>query len=203
VGRTGKVSKQQIIETSAGLFHFNGYNHTSLDMIAKKLDLQKGSISFHFPSKEDLAIAVLDYQFEKTQNNVFAKAFDGPGNPIEKVEKFFDCMNEEYFKTSSNLFLGCPLGTFSMEMSTVSNRIRERIVKIFDSLVGKFESVLNQAKEEGLVPEEVDTHYAAIHMMVQVQGASLVARTYQNLDVLQFLKQGFYNSVHLTPVETA
>lgn len=199
MGRNGKVSKQQIVETSANLFHRCGFNHTSLDMIAKELGLQKGSISFHFPSKEDLALAVLDFQFDKFYKNVFLRSLDGPGSPMERIEKFSEFMWEETRSDPNPLFLGCPLGSFSMEMSTVNERIRTRMVEIFDCFVRKFEDFLDRAKKEGAVPEDLNTHLAAIYMLAQIQGCTLVAKTYQNFDVAQYMKKGLFHSIQMSP----
>ncbi len=58
--RTNPAVKIAILEEARKLFYNNGYNETSIDQIAKALDISKGLISYHYKTKFDLANAVYD-----------------------------------------------------------------------------------------------------------------------------------------------
>ncbi|WP_031470619.1 TetR/AcrR family transcriptional regulator [Sciscionella sediminilitoris] len=57
--KRGKRVKE-IVETAAELFGEHGYDAVSLDDVAERLDVTKGSLYYYFPSKEELATAAIE-----------------------------------------------------------------------------------------------------------------------------------------------
>lgn len=51
---------QQIVKTAADLFGERGYEAVSLDDVAERLDVTKGSLYYYFASKGDLATAAIE-----------------------------------------------------------------------------------------------------------------------------------------------
>lgn len=51
----GKANRKAIAEAAAQEFLLHGYAGTSLSAIAKRLELTKGALSYHFPTKADFA----------------------------------------------------------------------------------------------------------------------------------------------------
>src|SRR5471030_423658 len=58
-------TRQFIIETTAGIFNTKGYEGTSMSDITAATGLTKGSIYGNFENKEEVALAVFDYNMEK------------------------------------------------------------------------------------------------------------------------------------------
>lgn len=50
---------EKILETGRRLFNVKGYSATSLSEIANALGISKGNLTYHFPTKKDLAIALI------------------------------------------------------------------------------------------------------------------------------------------------
>jgi AcrR family transcriptional regulator len=57
-----KATRGAIIAGAAEVFEEHGYNAASLTQVAEAAQVTKGALYFHFQSKEDLAIAVIDEQ---------------------------------------------------------------------------------------------------------------------------------------------
>lgn len=55
-------TRQAIVEAAGALFDEHGYTATTIAMVLERLDVTKGALYFHFPSKEALALAVLAEQ---------------------------------------------------------------------------------------------------------------------------------------------
>ena len=53
-------TKRQILDAAAAAFARDGYAATSLNDVIRQSELTKGAFYFHFPSKEALALAVVD-----------------------------------------------------------------------------------------------------------------------------------------------
>ena len=58
--RNKSLTKEIILNTAENIFAKNGYHKTSMDKIAEKSGTSKGSIYFHFPSKENLFCSLID-----------------------------------------------------------------------------------------------------------------------------------------------
>ena len=59
--------KTEILEKIEILFSENAFAEVSMDDVAKKLDMKKASLYYHFSSKEQMFIEVLEYSFGKYQ----------------------------------------------------------------------------------------------------------------------------------------
>src|SRR5215471_7683672 len=57
-----ETPKERILKTAAILFHQHGYNTTGVNAIIEHAKVAKASFYDHYPTKEDLAIAYLDYR---------------------------------------------------------------------------------------------------------------------------------------------
>lgn len=68
--RAGERKKQLIIDTCKELFYHNGFNNTTYEMICAKADIAPGSITYHFTSKLDIAIAIATENDEKLRQYV-------------------------------------------------------------------------------------------------------------------------------------
>ena len=51
---------QEILSTAAELFGERGYDGVSLDDVAERLDVTKGSLYYYFPGKDELAVAAIE-----------------------------------------------------------------------------------------------------------------------------------------------
>ena len=75
-----------IIGAAMELFLAKGYNDTTVDDIANRLELSKGAIYLHFQSKEEIYFAVA-LQGLKILSDRFKEAASGPGTGMEKLER--------------------------------------------------------------------------------------------------------------------
>jgi len=65
-------TREQIKEAASTLFQHYGYEKTSMDDIAKACHKAKGSIYYHFASKEDLYSVIVDDEIEKLKRILLA-----------------------------------------------------------------------------------------------------------------------------------
>jgi len=62
--RKSVVSRREILDAAAGLFHQKGYYATTLRDIASAVGMKAGSVYYHFDSKEQILEEVLDIGIE-------------------------------------------------------------------------------------------------------------------------------------------
>ncbi|MEJ0043985.1 MAG: TetR/AcrR family transcriptional regulator [Rhizomicrobium sp.] len=77
--------QQDVLDHAARLFGQRGYDGTSMRDVATAVGMLHGSLYYHYPSKEDLFLAV--YAEGKRRNDAtFASALDSAGDPWERLE---------------------------------------------------------------------------------------------------------------------
>ena len=92
--RVGKVvdlrrpadTRDRVLQVAQALFAERGYRGTSLRDIAKRIGIKAPSLLHHFPSKQQLYIAVLDRMFESIENRANAIAW-GRESPQERMRQ--------------------------------------------------------------------------------------------------------------------
>ena len=79
-------TRNRVIESTISLINTGGYTGTSMDDIIKATGVKKGNLYFHFSSKEELVIQVL----ERARDDYFdylnkAVSFTSPLKNIESI----------------------------------------------------------------------------------------------------------------------
>ncbi len=89
--------QQKIIRISSKKFAKNGFQKTSLSDIAKAAKISKGTLFYHYPSKEELFFVVLSQNINSAFEEEFEfytkhgfKLFQDKKNVFEDLETFYD-----------------------------------------------------------------------------------------------------------------
>lgn len=168
----------QIIETATRLFAEHGFHATGVDIIIKESGVAKRTLYRHFPSKEDLIVAVLKSYNENFCRQVIEKTENG-GEPREKLLQLFDVVNEWFHEKS---FFGCMFINAIGEYSQKDTEIRT-VCKDFKAAIRSYiESLCRQA---GLLePEQLAKRLALL-----IEGAIVTAQVSQLEDAALTAKQ--------------
>lgn len=87
--RSARNTRAEIVEVALAQFTEQGYDGTSLQQIADRLGFTKAALYYHFKSKDDLLLAVLDPYLTEidelldTRNEREAPAIEGAEKPLE------------------------------------------------------------------------------------------------------------------------
>jgi AcrR family transcriptional regulator len=90
-------ARQRIVETAERLFYAEGVRGVGIDRIIAEAEVAKMSLYNHFPSKDDLILAVLEYReqkfnglFEKWMNRHMAQGMDRLGAFFAALKDWFE-----------------------------------------------------------------------------------------------------------------
>ena len=100
-----ETKKQEIILIAVELFSKKGYEHTSVEEIAKESGMAKGSFYKYFQSKDDLLFEVfsqLPKQFKEGLKNIYIKQY---GSSHERVSDFIAICFENIFSSRIHFLL--------------------------------------------------------------------------------------------------
>ena len=82
--RNKSLTKEIILNTAENIFAKDGYHKTSMDKIAEKSGTSKGSIYFHFPSKENLFCSLID-KLTNSLEQATIKKIDQKTNIVNQI----------------------------------------------------------------------------------------------------------------------
>jgi AcrR family transcriptional regulator len=122
-------SRQRILNTASGLFSEFGFSGVSMETIAKKLDITKPAIYYHFKNKKELYLEVLEKSFQgliKAMNKQVSKA-KSPEEIISQLVRGY--LN---FSLKETNLIKCLILKIPKENSEITNyiiKLREKINK--------------------------------------------------------------------------
>jgi len=142
-----KQIRQRLLEKGSEIFHKKGFHHTGLNEILEAAGVPKGSFYFYFKNKEDFGLHVIDFFMEKYL--AIADVHIANQN-IPYLERFRKFLDEFLILFENNNYTGgCPIGNFSLEMSDLSEKFRQKLMNSFHKMQKKVLLFLEPAVENG------------------------------------------------------
>lgn len=191
MGKT--TAKESILLSGARLIHEKGYNNTGLKEILDAAGIPKGSFYFHFNSKEDFGLQVVDTYASFLRRVADRHLSDTALPPLSRIESFFD-FYIEHFKRM-DLRYGCPIGKLMQEMSDLSEPFREKIGSVYDELCSLLRQCLEDARQAGDLREDLDTREAAQFVFDSWEGAIMHMKLARSPDPLLSCKKMLFSTL--------
>lgn len=146
-----KTDKQKSIYLAAAkLFAQNGFEGTSMDDIAKKANVAKGTIFYHFKNKEELFSALIEEGVGILSSDI-EKIYKKSGDVKDKISQIID-YHFIFFKKHRDLcliILG-QIGNFQKQWNASMDLIREKYLT-------SMEKIIKQAKDDGVISKDLET----------------------------------------------
>ena len=121
--------KEKIIKTALKYFANNGYKNTSLEIIAKELNITKPAIYYHFKNKNELYNKIFIFYFSNLTFTARRNIFEDIKNYIETLYEFFK--KEPLLAKLLSKEISCEFKNLNEEtLSVIANMIKT-LNKIF------------------------------------------------------------------------
>ncbi len=150
----------ELIEVATQVFYEKGYDGASLQDIADRLGMLKGSLYYYIQSKEDLLFEVIS-AVHRDGLAVIRRRADAPGNPLERLEGVIVGHVEH---TCRNLV---PTAVFLHELAALPAERRKEVLGSEHAYQGVFRDLIEQAQRDGLVRADVEPRLAALSVLGQ------------------------------------
>src|SRR5688572_19844264 len=161
-------TKQFIIEKTASIFNTKGFAGTYLSDLTEATGLTKGSIYGNFENKDEVALAVFDYNFGKVNDYVKNKILSVE-NAVDRL-LVYPRMYRDFLKIPF-LQAGCPILNTSVEADDTHPELRKRAA---DALAYWKKSIENQVKrgiERKEIKASTNPTMIAVITMSLIEGA--------------------------------
>ena len=113
------MTRESILEAAAHIFGEKGFHATSMQDIAEAVNLQKASLYYHFESKQEILIALLDYALDLINSRLEAVL----GQSLTPDEKLRQAMVSYLETIAENQSLSAVL---LLEIRSLDPELRDR-----------------------------------------------------------------------------
>ncbi len=134
------LKRKQLIDTASHLFHSRGFYATGIDMILAKAGVSKRTLYKHFPSKNDLILAVVD-QYRTNFKTEMRQFLAANQTAEEKILSIFRHIHEQ-FKDPN--FSGCLIVSAVSEFADKDDQIISACQKVKKWQLGMFYSLAQE-----------------------------------------------------------
>ena len=181
-------TRQRLLDSAQALIYASSYHQVGVQQICAHAGVRKGSFYHFFPSKQELALAVLDQTHTLMQDTLINKAFAPDLPPLARIERFFTSLYDfhKQVKKNTGYVLGCPFGNIGCEMSTQDEALRSKVDSILSAAEAPFATALDEAFANGELPA-MDTAAAARALFAYTEGIVLYAKTRNDPELIRDL----------------
>jgi len=164
---------EQILDLAETLIQTRGYSAFSYQDIADSLGIRKASIHYHFPSKTDLGIAVVDRYVARFAAGLATISAD----PAQSSMAMLDYYVEPYVAFARTPDRICLSGALSGEILALPPELRTRVDGFFRTHQDWLAGILKRGVARGEFALTAPPARVARFIFSALQGALLVKRT--------------------------
>src|SRR5687768_4136106 len=163
-----EAMRRRVLDAAAEAFQSRGYHSTSTHDIMRAAGVTGGALHHHFPSKKELAVAVIRERVASAVEQAWIEPVRSARTAADGILRAFDQIAKGLDKR--NVVLGCPLGNLAIELSLADPDFRQAIQDVFERWRKAIADKLRADRTAGLAPE-LDPDAFATFVMASYSGA--------------------------------
>lgn len=177
-------TRQFIIKATASIFNRQGYAGTSLSDLTEATQLTKGSIYGNFENKEEVALAVFDYNLTLRKKIVNLRL-----NACTTCKEKILAYANAYQSTEIDFFAqgGCPILNTAVEANYTNEPLRKRAAEALITWKNSIGALLKQGITQGEFKPETNINKVALSIVALIEGAVLIGTTTQNAEYIDLI----------------
>ncbi|AXB57247.1 TetR/AcrR family transcriptional regulator [Flavobacterium fluviale] len=156
-------TRLNILHKAFELIYTKGYQTTSIDEIIATTQVTKGAFYYHFKTKDEMGVAIIEEILKPTMQEHFIKPTEASQNPIE------DFYNMISYLLLEDPFLqvkyGCPVGNLTQEMTPWNTRFSDALAELVYLWKASIINSIEKGKESGLIRKDVTGEQVAFFIL--------------------------------------
>ncbi|HXG24308.1 MAG TPA: TetR family transcriptional regulator C-terminal domain-containing protein, partial [Chthonomonadales bacterium] len=145
--------------------------------------VSKSNFYYHFKSKEDLGIAVLEQRRENFEGLMTATLKNPDATPQERLQHFFTLLAEMQEGRLGQG--GCPFGNLVVEVAEQSERFRCQLIAIFEGMTSVIADLIAEGQRLGEFRRDVSHADLAALIVQTIQGMLLMAKCHKQVGSME------------------
>ena len=132
-------TRYRILNAAINIFSQKGYHNTRVDEIVEAAETSKGGVYFHFPSKQDIFLGLID-EFADLLEGRIREAIDQEASGIRRVDAALSACLETFseYQKLAKIFLVQAIGlgaVFEEKQQEIHDRFVEIVKKHLDEAI--------------------------------------------------------------------
>jgi TetR/AcrR family transcriptional repressor of nem operon len=180
-------ARERLLDAAGSLMHERGYEAVGVAEICAQAGVKKGSFYHFFPSKQGLALEVIDQTWSTTRAILFAETFDVADLAAVDAIEVYGRRLAERLRTGADAtgqVNGCRFGNFAVELSTRDEVIRTRVAAVLQEMTAVVAGALRRDIEAGRLRHDLDVDAVAAAVIAHMEGLMVIAKANRDPDVL-------------------
>ncbi|MFT5755662.1 MAG: TetR/AcrR family transcriptional repressor of nem operon [Alteromonadaceae bacterium] len=167
-------TRTMIIDVAQDMLQRQSISGVSFQSLADRIGIKKGSMYYHFKSKDELAIAIL----ERACTDLKTSFSRGKHKTAVQQLDYFLMIYEKFIGPGQRM---CPGGCFASEWQKISKPVKESVKKVLNVQINGIRDILIYGNESG----EFNHHGQEIQQVASwiissLQGSILTSRVEEN-----------------------
>jgi TetR/AcrR family transcriptional repressor of nem operon len=174
------TTRHTILEKAFEIIYTKGYQTTSIDEIIATTKVTKGAFYYHFKTKDEMGLAIINEIVKPTMQNAFIKPLQDAENPIKEIYQMTKALllNNPFLK----LEYGCPAGNLVQEMTPWNVEFGKALSELIIEWQQTIENCIDSGKSNGTVRNNVNTQQVAYFIMSSYWGIRNFGKVYNSSD---------------------
>jgi TetR/AcrR family transcriptional repressor of nem operon len=167
-------TRTAILDVTQDMIQRKSLSGVSFQEIADRIGIKKGSMYYHFKSKETLLVAM----FERAGLDLKHSFSKGQGKSASQRLEYFLAIYSDYLGVGEKL---CPVGASAAQWEKLPEAVREQISKLVAIQLHGVQAIIGAGIASGeFVSHQHSEQALALWLVTTLQGALLTARVMGN-----------------------
>ena len=173
-------TRANILNKAFDLIYVSGYQATSIDEILATANVTKGAFYYHFSSKEQMGLAVINEIVCPEIYQSFIGPLKGTDKPIRDIYKMIRniLFDVPFFKVEN----GCPLANLIQEMCPLNLDFGIALDGISGMCLEALKEALKQGKKAGKIRSGTNVYEAAYFILSGYWGVRVLGKLHASQD---------------------
>ncbi len=178
-----------MVDSARRLFCSRSYASVGVQELCEYADVRRGTFYYNFDSKQDLALAALDADWETQKAEIYEPAFAADVGPLEAFDRYQGLLHGFHSRRGSREveYGGCLIVSLAQETVITDPDIGDRAKAHLAEVSSYLEAAMGRAIDEGLLPA-CDTKDFALRALGYVEGMLTLARIKQDPDCIHQMR---------------
>lgn len=185
--KKSEATRQNILQKAFEVIYMHGYQTTSVDEIIATTQVTKGAFYYHFKTKDDMGLAIINELMIPGFKKTFIDPFNVDENPLDTIYNLlhFLLMESKDLKVE----YGCPASNFAQEMApwnikftqvlnTLSLEWKKTIINSIEK--GKDKGYINKSVKGDEVAVFILSGYWGVRNLGKIKNSKSVYITFLN-----------------------
>lgn len=161
--KKAEITRLNILQKAFDIIYANGYQTTSIDDIIATTKVTKGAFYYHFKSKDEMGLAIINEILKPALTNSFVEPLQNKKNPLEAIYNLMQnlLMENKFLKVE----YGCPAANLTQEMTPWNVDFNNALNNLIEQWTKAMTDIIETGKKNGTVRTNVNAKQVTLFVM--------------------------------------